>query len=232
MDDEEMKFGLSVTGLVDPERYATNAGLAPGDVLLLTKPLGTGILATAVKAGWRMLRPTKVLYHWCARLNSGPGRVIRELGLRAATDVTGFGLGGHLMEMAVASNVAVSLDVADLPVLEGAQQLAAMGLVPAGSHANRRHCADKVCIDSGIDPVLVDITFDAQTSGGMVLAVPPKLVGEAMTLLADCGDSAWQIGHVYELDQPGIHLPPQTSRTASASTQDITFLRWQSAWVL
>lgn len=207
VDDEEMKFGLSVTGLVDPERYATNAGLAPGDVLLLTKPLGTGILATAVKAGWENAPAhEEVLYRWCARLNSGPGRVIRELGLRAATDVTGFGLGGHLMEMAVASNVAVTLDVADLPVLEGAQQLAAMGLVPAGSHANRRHCADKVCIDSGIDPVLVDITFDAQTSGGMVLAVPPKLVGEAMTLLADCGDSAWQIGRVYELDQPGIHL--------------------------
>lgn len=199
VEDEEIKYGMSVTGLIDPDAIATNAGLCPGDRLLLTKPLGTGILATAVKAawpGWEEYEET--LFRWAVRLNKGAGRVIRQLRLKAATDVTGFGLAGHCLEMAEASGVTVALDAAALPVLDHVLTLAETGLVPEGSHANRAHCRRHVRTKAGVAPVLADVAFDAQTSGGMVLALPPELVDQAVALLAETGDPAYLVGEVLE----------------------------------
>lgn len=197
VEDAEIKYGLAVSGTIDPDRIATNTGLAPGDRLVLTKPLGTGILATALKARWQGFeRCEELLVTWAARLNAAGGRVIRDLGLRAATDVTGFGLGGHLLEMAHASNVSIRLRTRDIPMFDEALSLAAMGLIPAGSHANRTFCATAVSVAPGVDPLRADLVFDAQTSGGLVLAVPEALLAQALGMLAAAGEPAAVIGEV------------------------------------
>lgn len=198
VEDDEIKYGLAVSGVVDPGRVATNKGLSPGDRLILTKPLGTGVLSTALKAKWQGFeRFEELLISWASRLNAAGGRVIRELGIRAATDVTGFGLGGHLLEMAHASNVSIALASVDVPIIEEALDLAAMGLLPAGSHANRRFCASAVHVEPGVDGLRADLCFDAQTSGGLVLAVPEENIPDALRLLAEAGELAQVVGRVH-----------------------------------
>lgn len=203
VEDQEVKYGLAVTGVVAPESYATNGGLRPGDQLLLTKPLGTGVLATGLKAelpGADELE--KLLYHWAGRLNRVGGEVIAKLGLKGATDVTGFGLGGHLLEMANASDVRILLDAESVPVLDQAMELIAMGMLPAGSFANKKHCARQVKVTSDVDALRVDMIFDAQTSGGLVLGVAEALVPEAQRLLREGGELWEVIGRVVA-HQPG-----------------------------
>lgn len=200
LEDPEIKYGLSVTGIVDPARIASNAGLRVGDVLVLTKPLGTGVLATAVKARWQGAEDAeRELYRWATHLNANAAEVLREMELRAATDITGFGLGGHLLEMARGSGVTVEIDVAALPFMEGVENFAADGLIPAGSYANRRHCACRTEVASGVDALRATLAFDAQTSGGLVLAVPAERVQEALERLAAHDEPGWVIGRVIPL---------------------------------
>ncbi len=197
VEDQEIKYGLSVTGIIDPDIVAANDGLAPGDVLVLTKPLGTGVLSTAIKARWEGWEESEeLLRRWCGKLNKGPAAVIRALRLRAATDITGFGLGGHVLEMALASGVAVEIDVRALPLLPRAEEYARDGLIPAGSHGNRRYWQEHVVVRPGVPPALESLAFDVQTSGGLVLAVPAPQVDEAVRLLHEQGDDAWIIGSV------------------------------------
>jgi selenide,water dikinase len=197
VDDPEIKYGLSVTGLIDPDGFAANTGLRPGQLLVLTKPLGTGILSTAVKADWEdAAQLEKTLIANAARLNKAPGMVIRDLKLTAATDITGFGLGGHLLEMAHASNVCIQIEAQALPALPGALELAAVGLLPSGSHANRRFRQPDTLLGPGVDPLRVDLAFDAQTSGGIVLALDPDQLEAALALLRREGDTGWVIGNV------------------------------------
>ena len=199
VEDPEIKYGLAVSGLVDAEGFAANTGLVPGDVLVLTKPIGTGVLATALKAGFGdAVALEALLFRWAGRLNAVGGRVIRELALRAATDVTGLGLGGHILEMARASNVAVELRLADIPFMPEAVELAGYGMLPAGSFANKTFCSRDVSLAAGLDPILCDLTFDAQTSGGLVLAVPEAKLEAATTMLTAGGDLAAAIGRVVE----------------------------------
>lgn len=201
VEDNEIKYGLSVSGLVDPGRFASNRGLAPGDLLILTKPVGLGVLATAVKANVQgCAAHEEAIWRVAAKLNSGPGRVVRELSLKAATDVTGFGLGGHCLEMSKASKLAVEIETSAVPVIPGALDLARTGFVPAGSHANRRYFADRTVAAPGVDPLAVDLVFDAQTSGGMLLAVPRELEARAAELLAASSDLCARVGRV--LDEP------------------------------
>lgn len=200
LEDAEIKYGLSVTGYVDPEAIASNAGLRPGDALVLTKPLGTGVLATAVKAEWEGGGKAEAeLYRWATRLNANAAEVLRAMRLRAATDVTGFGLGGHLLEMARGSGVTVELDAGALPLMEGVEDFASDGLIPAGSYANRRHCACRTLVMPGVDSLRAALAFDAQTSGGLVLAVPAERVEEARERLGALGEPAWAIGRVLPL---------------------------------
>lgn len=204
VEDSEIKFGLSVSGVCERSEYATNAGLKPDDVLVLTKPIGTGVLATALKAKWENSPELEdVLYSVSARLNHGPAAVIRELGLKGATDVTGFGLGGHVLEMARASGVAVELDLNAIPMLPHAHELASMGLIPAGSYANKHFCDKRVSVADGLDTVLVDLVFDAQTSGGLVLSVPAEKVDSALSMLRGSGDTAAVVGSVAAADDAG-----------------------------
>ena len=197
VDDAEIRFGFSVTGIVDADAIAVNDGLRPGDILLLTKPLGTGILAAALKARWEGWEESEEeLWHWCSRLNKGGAHVIRELGLKAATDVTGFGLGGHLLEMARASGVNMRIDLDNLPLLPRVVEYAKNGLVPAASHANRKyyHSWTRACAPR--DDIRETLLFDAQSSGGLVLSVPADKLGRAEELLAAQGENFWRIGAV------------------------------------
>lgn len=207
VQDEELKYGLSVTGIIRPGHIASNDGLQPGQKLILTKPLGTGILATAVKAHWEFARESEAeIIRWCGRLNSGGAKVIRALDLKAATDITGFGLGGHALEMARASGVTVELWLKDLPIMPHVIEYARDGLVPAGSHANARYFRPETIIPEDADEALVSLVFDAQTSGGLLLAVPPQKVAKAREMLLANGDLAAEIGEVLPKREDGKEL--------------------------
>jgi selenide, water dikinase len=175
VDDPELKYGLSVTGIVHPERLLTNAGSKPGDFLVLTKPLGTGILATALKGRMLDAPTTRKVTEIMAALNKDAAEVMEEVGVNSCTDITGFGLLGHALEMAKASNVGMRIYAAKVPVIPEALTFASMGMVPVGSHLNQKYCSHHLDISSSIDPLLVNIFADAQTSGGLLISVPgPK----------------------------------------------------------
>lgn len=207
VEDKEIKYGLSVTGVVEPDAFATNGGLRPGDVLVLTKPLGTGVLATGLKGALPGAdEMERLLYQWAGRLNTAGAEVIRRLKLSGATDVTGFGLGGHLLEMAKASNVCISLQLADVPMIPEALDLAAMGMIPAGSFANKHYCSSLVDVGPECDILRTDLVFDAQTSGGLVLGVPEHHVQETRDMLLEAGDMAEIIGHVLPFSSHNARL--------------------------
>jgi len=207
VQDREMKYGLSVTGTVDPEGYASNAGIRREDRLLLTKPLGTGVLATAIKAEWpNASELEEELIAWAGRLNKWPARAIQEFGLRGATDITGFGLGGHCLEMARAARMSMELWSERVPVLESAKELAGMGILPEGSYANKHYCSSLVRIAQGVDGLLVDLIFDAQTSGGLLLAVPSDRVDEVRGFLESSGEGATEVGRVLGSAEPSLHI--------------------------
>jgi selenide,water dikinase len=172
VDDVELKYGLSVTGLVHPDRVVTNAGARPGQALVLTKPLGTGIIATAVKGGLASAESEAAMIENMIALNRSGGEAAADFGVTGGTDVTGFGLVGHALEMARASGVCLAVDSERVPALPDALNYAAMGLVPAGTWANQKHCADSVRIEPGVKPEMISLLADAQTSGGLLLAVP------------------------------------------------------------
>lgn len=199
VEDPEIKYGLSVSGAVDPDKISTNRGLKAGDVLLLTKPIGTGVLATAIKAGRPGADRLEELVHfWCSRLNRAGARVIRELGIRASTDVTGFGLGGHLLEMAASSGVTAEVTLSDVPFLPEALSLATLGLMPGGSIQNRNHYLPRTLVRPGLDELLVTLAFDAQTSGGLILGMPEDKVAQAQAMLLEAGDLAVRIGRAVD----------------------------------
>jgi selenide,water dikinase len=195
--DDELKYGLSVTGIIDPGSFASNKGLKPGDQLLLTKPIGTGVLSTALKAGVEgSAQAEELIYTWASRLNEAGGKVIEKLGLQGATDITGFGLGGHLLELARASGVSIDLWLKNIPFIDEAIRFAGMGLFPDGSAANKKFCQSLVALPAKADPVLIDLVFDAQTSGGLVLSVPEQRLQQAREMLLEAGDLAAHIGQV------------------------------------
>jgi selenide,water dikinase len=175
--DAEIKFGLSVTGVVDPAEMLTNATARPNDVLVLTKPLGTGFITTAVKKGDC---PPKVLERAVAsmiQLNAVGRDALRASGgAHAVTDVTGFGVAGHAAEMAEASGVTFELDLAALPLIAGAEALAIPRYFTRASTTNRESVEDKLEVSQNVDPVRQAFAFDAQTSGGLLIAVDPDHV--------------------------------------------------------
>ena len=207
LEDPEPKYGLSVSGLVDPDCFATNSGACPGDVLVLTKPLGTGILSTTVKAKWPGWQDAEAEY--CAsacRLNSVGAKAIARFGLTGATDVTGFGLGGHCLEMARSSQVTIALEACAVPLMSRVLDFAGEGLIPAGSHANKRHAGRFTESLPQVNPLLELAIFDAQTSGGLLLAVPKAKLPQTLEFLEGEGEGAWVIGQVLPQRHDGILL--------------------------
>lgn len=171
VEGQELLYGLAVTGTIHPERIWRNGGARPGDVLVLTKPLGTGLVTTAAKGGMADPDHVATAMRWMTTLNKDAAEALQELGPHAVTDVTGFGLAGHAAEMAEASGCAVELDLASLPEMPGALDAAATGLVPAGAGKNRTSIAPVLEIADGADELRVDLALDPQTSGGLLAAV-------------------------------------------------------------
>lgn len=183
IDDPELKYGLSVTGIVHPDRVVTNAGARPGDQLLLTKPLGTGIISTALKGKFSSPEAEGVMIAVMVELNRVGAEVMEEVGAQACTDITGFGLLGHALEMANSSHCGIVLRASRVPILSFAREYAQMGLVPAGTYANRNFCQHSLTVDPAIPFHVLDILADAQTSGGLLISVTESRAAEMLEKL-------------------------------------------------
>ena len=196
VEDPELKYGLSVTGLVHPQRVVTNAGAQPGDRLILTKPIGTGVLGTALKGGMLDADAEAETVRWMTTLNRDAAEAMQEVGAHACTDVTGFGLLGHALELASASHVTIEIRAAAVPLIPEARDLAAKGLIPGGTHANRKYCERAVEVDAAVDSLTVDLLADAQTSGGLLIAVAPDRVDALHAALERRGVPHPEVGEV------------------------------------
>ena len=196
VQDAEIKFGYAITGEVDPARVLANAGARPGDALLLTKPIGTGIITTALKFGRAPQEAIAAATRSMATLNRAAAGVLErtEPGtVHACTDITGFGLIGHASEMAVASACTLEIEAGRVPIIDGARELV-RGNIPAGGRANREHFDKGVSVAPGVDEVLVDLLYDPQTSGGLLIAVSDSTVPGLISALAAAGVVATRIG--------------------------------------
>lgn len=180
--DAEIKYGLAVTGLVDPNRIMTNGGAQVGDALVLTKPIGSGTLTTAAKQGKIAPEELAEAVDVMIDLNAAACEAMLEVGVHAATDITGFGLVGHGHEMAVASGVAIEIKARAVPLLAQAFELAASGVLTRAHKSNQEYLGGRLRVE-GVDPTLVGVLSDAQTSGGLLLAVPEDRVGALVRAL-------------------------------------------------
>jgi selenium donor protein len=195
IDDAEPKYGLCVVGEVRPDAVVRNSTARPGDALVLTKPLGTGIIATAIKAGQAPAAVIDDAVATMTTLNRAAAEIMRRHGVHACTDVTGYGLLGHLREMAAASGVDARLDAAAVPILPGARELAAAGHVPGGTRRNLEDLAEVV--DWGqTDELTRTLLADAQTSGGLLMALPAEAAGEVVRELGKAGGTAGEGGGI------------------------------------
>lgn len=195
VEDDELKYGLSVTGLIAPGAIVRNSTARPGDLLILTKPLGSGIIATAIKGEMAPAKAVDEAVAWLTTLNLAAAGLMRECNASAATDVTGFGLIGHCSEMASGAGLSIRLRLAAIPFMFGVTELMAEGMVPAGCYRNRDHYAPLVSGRDATDEALIPL-FDPQTSGGLLIALAPE---DARNFLAEAGDRgifAAQIGVV------------------------------------
>jgi selenide,water dikinase len=205
--DPEIKYGMAVTGVIHPDKILRNVGVQEGDALVLTKPLGTGVITTALKKGKASKASVQEAVATMAELNRTASTVMRGYPVHACSDVTGFGLLGHAMEMASGSSVTLILESGRLPLLKRARHLAEKGYLTGGCKRNREYLQDKITVDSSIRAGLVEMAFDPQTSGGLLIAVPqksaPKLVGE----LHDAGlKYAAAIGYATSLQKAWVRL--------------------------
>lgn len=180
--DDEVKYGMAVTGVIDPRRIVRNVGAKEGDALLLTKPLGTGVLMTAFKHDRLSLEHYEAAVRAMAELNAGAARLMMNYPVHAATDITGFGLAGHAARMAQVSGVTFRIEESDLPLLPGALEWAGEGMVPGGGRRNRDFFAAQVHIAEEVADQMAELVFDPQTSGGLLIALAER---DAVSLLAE-----------------------------------------------
>ncbi|MFP4471935.1 MAG: selenide, water dikinase SelD [Bacteroidales bacterium] len=197
VEDTEPKFGMVVTGSVHPKKILTNAGAKPGDVLVLTKPIGTGIIATAVKNGLAEPSVAQIALQTMAALNDKAAQMMKEFDVHACTDVTGFGLLGHLKEVVEASGVVAEIIAGQVPLIDGAWDLAASGSIPGGTKNNLDFVSEIVRWDEQIPEVMKMLLCDAQTSGGLLVSLPAE---DALKYIAqlnkDFGIAAMEIGTI------------------------------------
>ncbi len=208
--DAEPKYGLCVTGRVHPQRILIKGGLEAGQTLFLSKPLGSGVVATAAKNGVAAAEVLEEAVRSMLKLNRVAAEVAQEAGARGATDVTGFGLLGHAGEMAEASRVGLSIRAKDLPLLPGALALAERKQWSGGMTRNRRHvegtfqARGELAIDSSLPAALLGLLFESETSGGLLFGVPPERATAVHAGFARRGESCWEIGQVSA--RPGIAI--------------------------
>lgn len=197
IQDDTPKYGLSVTGFVNPKKLWKNFGACTGDALILTKPLGAGIMNTAIKAEMASEKETEEVLRSMTCLNKYACEIMRQFRVHACTDVTGFGLGGHSLEMAQGSQKTLVIDTAKLPVMNGVREYASMGLIPAGAYRNRAH-VESAGYFSSAELCMEDIVFDPQTSGGLLLAVHPGDASAAIQALSTLELPCAMIGEVID----------------------------------
>jgi selenide,water dikinase len=196
VQDKEPKYGLVVLGFVEKDKMLTKAGLHPGDVLILTKPLGFGCTTTALKQDKANKADVREVVDWMTRLNQTASLLAVEFSLSAATDVTGFSLLGHGFEMAEASGVRLHFDYAQIPFVSGARKYAEMWTFPGGASDNRTHFSPNVTFEPSIDEAGQMLLFDPQTSGGLLLGVPQMKLPSFQARAKELGQPAWVIGEV------------------------------------
>ena len=202
IDDHEPKYGLAVTGTVHPDRIVRNRGGRPGDRLVLTKPLGTGVIATAIKHQVAPEASAKAAINGMLRLNRDAADAMATVDVHAATDITGFGLLGHLHYLARASAVAARVQAAAVPLLEGAERLADAGEVPGGTRSNERFLASRVRWPAALPAARQTLLCDAQTSGGLLIATSGKDADQLLEALRGRGVPGFVVGELVE-GQPG-----------------------------
>ena len=204
--DPEPKYGLAVIGVAAPDRLLRKGGAEPGDVLVLTKPLGTGLLVSGRRRGRTSDADLDAAIGSMRSLNRRAAEVLVERGVRGATDVTGFGLLGHGLEMARASGTRFVFDARALPVLDGALGLARAGVETGGAAHNRRFVASSLSVAESVPEDAVTLAHDPQTSGGLLAAIPPAAAPAILDGLRAAGVSAWTIGRVETASSPGVAL--------------------------
>jgi selenide,water dikinase len=202
--DSEIKFGYAVTGAVDAARVLTNAGARTGDVLLLTKPLGTGVVGTAIKSGRAPAEVVERASTWMGTLNKAAAEAVASaVGVHACTDITGFGLVGHAMEIAAASRVSVEIRAASVPLIDGVLPLVASHR-SGGMSTNRQHFGGRVLLPTDLPRDLEDLLYDPQTSGGLLLSVAAEHRTATDAALAARNVPFWHIGRVIDQQAAAI----------------------------
>jgi selenide,water dikinase len=197
IEDKELKYGLSVTGVAHPSRVITKKGMRSGDRLILTKPLGTGIVNTAIKAGMASVELTDKVTRLMAALNREAAGIMLNFDISACTDVTGFGLLGHLAEMVYGSGKGARIFSRQVPVIAEALEFGSMGLIPAGAHKNREFRESMLAFAKTVERSLQDVLVDPQTSGGLLIAVSANQATGLIKALKDAGiGDAARIGEV------------------------------------
>src|ERR1700730_5560606 len=204
VDNEQIMFGYSVTGLIDPQKIATNAGARPGDVVILTKPIGTGVISTGIKFG----KASKEVIASSVETMLTPGQfaaeAMREFDVKGATDVTGFALLGHAWELAKASKVTIEIDASAVPLIKGALELATAGLLTSGDKTNREYVGADVGVASTVDSNLMKLFYDPQTAGGLLLAISEDKADALLTELRRNYSRAEILGRVTERGEKAI----------------------------
>ena len=204
VDNEQIMFGYSVTGVIDPSKVATNSGARVGDVIILTKPIGTGVISTGIK--FEKASPEVAAASVETMLTPGKhaAEAMREFGVKGATDVTGFALLGHAWEMAKGSKVTILIEPGSVPVIDGALELATAGLMTGGDKTNREYVGDDVEIDPALDKNLIKLLFDPQTAGGMLIAIASDQAEALLSRLRENYPRASLIGKVTEAGSKSI----------------------------
>jgi selenide,water dikinase len=203
VDDDVPKYGLSVMGRVHPDKVLPNSNAKPGDLLILTKPIGTGVINTAIKGEAAEEKHISEAVKVMTTLNKYASSIAKKYSINSCTDVTGFGLLGHVLEMAEGSNVTIHITSSDVKFIDGAAEYARMGLIPQGTYRNRKHSADKINITIA-DNYIVDLLFDPQTSGGLIYSLPEKEAVKLANELNINGIDASIIGFVNEFSEKYI----------------------------
>lgn len=205
--DEELKYGLAITGVVHPNRAIRNVGVQEGDALVLTKPLGTGIISTALKKGKASKESIQAAVSSMITLNKSASAIMRHYPVHACSDITGYGLLGHALEMASGSSVTLILESAKLPLLQSAPRLAEKGYLTGGSKRNRDYLKDKITIDKSIREGLVETALDPQTSGGLLITLAKKYAAKLIEELQANGvKAATTIGYATSLQKAWVRL--------------------------
>ena len=198
VDNQQIMFGYAVTGVIDPRKVATNSGARPGDALILTKPIGTGVISTAIKFAKADKRVADASIKTMLTRGKEAALAMQEFGVRGATDITGFALLGHAWELARGSNVTIEIESASVPLIEGAVELAGLGLLTSGDRTNREYVGEDIEINDDVSKEMRSLLFDPQTAGGLLISIAPERAKELLARLRENYPSARIVGRVVE----------------------------------